>query len=139
MTVETGTCLCGACRLSIEPAVEAGICHCEMCRQWSGGVFIGVQSISPVVLNDGAPAGVFQSSKWGERVFCRDCGSSLIWRSQDGAYQVVSVQVFNDPARFPVTSEIFVDRKPDSYSFSGRHKTMTEAEFTATHAPKEEG
>ncbi|MDO5606162.1 MAG: GFA family protein [Paracoccus sp. (in: a-proteobacteria)] len=136
---ETGRCLCGACRLSATPAPEADICHCGFCRKWSGGMFIGVASATPVTFNDDAPLGVFQSSAWGERVFCRSCGSSLVWRSQDGAHHVVSVQVFDDPGRFPVESEIFIDKKPASYALAGPHRTMTEAEFMAQFAPQEEG
>ncbi len=139
MSRETGTCLCGACRLSAAPKAEAGVCHSGMCRKWTGGMFIAVDSESPATFNDDAPLGVYRSSEWGERVFCKTCGSSLVWRSQDGAHHVVSVQVFDDPGRFPVTSEIFIDCKPASYSLAGTHKTMTEAEFMAQFAPKEEG
>ncbi len=139
MSRETGSCLCGACRLSAEPKAEAGVCHCGMCRKWSGGILIVTESDSPVTFNDDAPLGVYSSSEWGERVFCKNCGSSLVWRSLDGAHHVVSVQVFDDPGRFPVVSEIFIDRKPSSYALAGAHRTMTEAEFMAQFAPKEEG
>ena len=135
----TGTCLCGACRLTAEPQAEAGICHCGMCRKWTGGAFIAVETETAPVFDEGAPVGVFHSSDWGERVFCRECGSSLVWRSQDGAHHAVSVQIFDDPARFPVTTEIFTDCKPASYAFAGPLKSMTEAEFMAQFAPPEEG
>ncbi|MFV0291758.1 MAG: GFA family protein [Paracoccus sp. (in: a-proteobacteria)] len=135
----TGSCLCGACQLNAEPGNHAGICHCQMCRKWTGGNFIGVKSESPVTFNEEAPLGIYRSSEWGERVFCQACGSSLVWRTRDGQQQVVSIQVFDDPSRFPVVSEIFIDRKPDGYNFAGTHETMTEAEVMAQYAPKEEG
>lgn len=135
----TGQCLCGACHLTVVPEAEASACHCGMCRKWTGGVFIGVGSKAPVAFNDDAPLGVFRSSAWGERVFCKDCGSSLLWRSQDGAHQHVSVQVFEDPSRFPLATEIFIDSKPGSYSFAGSHRTMTGAEVMALFAPQQEG
>ncbi|WBU53662.1 GFA family protein [Paracoccus sp. SCSIO 75233] len=140
MTVQTGSCLCGACQVTADLKAEAGVCHCGMCRKWTGGIFIGVESSGPVSFNDDAPLGVYRASEWGERVFCRDCGSSLIWRTQDGTSHItVSVQLFDDPGSFPVTSEIFIDRKPDSYSLAGARHTMTEAEVMAMFAPKEEG
>lgn len=139
MTARNGQCLCGACRLSATPMGEATACHCGMCRKWTGGIFIAVTSDSPVTFNDDAPLGIYRSSEWGERVFCKSCGSSLVWRSQDGAHQHVSVQAFDDPARYPLTTEIFIDSKPDSYSFAGSHRTMTGAEVMAMFAPQQEG
>ena len=137
MSALRGSCLCGACTLSVEAGTEAGVCHCGMCRKWSGGMFIAVQAESAPQIADGAPVGVYRSSEWGERVFCRDCGSSLMWRSVDGSHYAVSVQIFDDPAAFPVTSEIFIDHKPASYSLAGTRPTMTEAEFMAQIAQQE--
>ncbi len=139
MSREEGSCLCGACRLSAEPEFQAGICHCSMCRKWSGGMLIAVSSATPVTFNDDAPLGVYVSSEWGERVFCRECGSSLVWRMRDGTHDAVSIQVFDDIGRFSVSSEIFIDEKPKGYALAGTHETMTGAEVFAKFAPKEEG
>ncbi|WBU63194.1 GFA family protein [Paracoccus aerodenitrificans] len=139
MTQETGSCMCGACRVTASLRDEAHICHCGLCRKWTAGAFISVECDGKPSFNDDAPLSVFRSSDWGERVSCRECGSSLLWRMQDGSMNVISVQLFDDPGRFPVTSEIFIDRKPASYSFAGEHKTMTESEVMAMFAAKEEG
>ncbi|MBU2958213.1 GFA family protein [Paracoccus sp. 1_MG-2023] len=139
MTETTGRCLCGACVMTIEPGPEAGACHCDFCRKWSGGIFIAVDAKRPVRFADDAPIGVYRSSEWAERVFCRTCGSSLLWRSVDGQHNAVSVQVFDDPAAFPVTSEIFTDRKPVTYALAGSLNGMTGPEFMAQFSPDEEG
>ena len=86
-----------------------------------------------------APLGVFRSSEWGERVFCKECGSSLAWRSVDGAMAFVTIQAFEDPARFAVTHELFIDCKPANYALVGPTTTMTEAEFMAQYASNPEG
>ncbi|MDO5613191.1 MAG: GFA family protein [Paracoccus sp. (in: a-proteobacteria)] len=134
-----GRCLCGACRFAARPEGAAHICHCSMCRQWTGGMFISVGLSQAPRFDDAAPLGVFRSSDWGERVFCKDCGASLIWRTQDGAMNMASVQCFDDPGRFALETEIFIDEKPASYALAGQHQTMTGAEVMAMFAPKDEG
>ena len=73
-----GGCLCGAVRyrLASEP-FEAGYCHCAICRRSTG---------APVVAFGTVPFDDFQvtgnpcrrrSSDFGERWFCRDCGTPL--------------------------------------------------------------
>jgi len=136
----TGSCMCGACTFTATPkADEAGACHCGMCRKFSGGVFIVVDCSGTLEFAKDAPITRFQSSPWGERVFCSRCGSSLAWQSRDGHIAVASVQAFADPGRFPVTREIFIDCKPGSYALAGDTATMTEAEFLAQYAPGPEG
>jgi len=137
----TGQCLCGSCTFSVTLASgAAGVCHCGMCRRWSGGIFIAVDCGESVVFGEGATLRSYKGSEWGERVFCTTCGSSLLWQTQDGKNQHVSIQCFDDPGQFDVESEIFVDRKPGNYALAGQRKTLTEAEVYAQHAsPEGEG
>lgn len=134
-----GRCLCGACTFAARPQAAAHVCHCSMCRQWTGGMFISVGLTDAARFDDAAPLAVFRSSEWGERVFCKTCGASLIWRTQDGAMSVASVQCFDDPGQFALESEIFIDEKPASYALAGHHQTMTGAEVMAMFAPESEG
>ncbi len=134
-TEEPGQCLCGAVRFRATlGAREMGACHCSMCRRWSGGVFLAVEA-EAVCLEDSKYLGVYSSSGWGERCFCKQCGSTLMWRSKDGAHHAVSVQAFDDPSTFALASQIFVDEKPTSYSFAEATKNMTGPEFMAMIAP----
>lgn len=135
----TGRCLCGACSFTATLGpMGAGACHCGMCRKWTGGIYLSVDCAASVVFSDGAPIKSYKGSEWGERVFCADCGSSLLWQTQDGANQHVSIQCFDDPSQFELGIEVFIDQKPDNYALAGNRKTMTEAEVFAMFAPKEE-
>ena len=135
-----GACLCGACTFTATPVSdEAGVCHCSMCRKFSGGMFIVVDCSGALEFAADAPVTRFQSSAWGERAFCARCGSSLAWLSRDGKMAFVSVQALPDPGRFPVKRELFIDCKPGSYSLAGDTSTMTEAEFMAQYAAAPEG
>ncbi|MFV0384201.1 GFA family protein [Paracoccus sp. (in: a-proteobacteria)] len=139
MTSYRGSCLCGACGLTAEIGkAEAGICHCGMCRKWSGGMMVSIEC-ERLEFDADAPIEIYRASEWGERVFCRQCGSSLAWRMQDGTHQVVSVQVFDDPGAFPVVSEIFIDEKPRSYALAGETAKLTGAQVFEMFAPKPEG
>jgi hypothetical protein len=131
-----GHCLCGACKFTATPdAMESGACHCGMCRHWSGGIFMSVGCGETVKFEEETNLGRYRGSPWGERIFCTQCGSSLVWQTQDGKFQHVSVQAFEDPGDFKLTLEVFHDRKPGSYAFVNETKKMTEAEVFAMFAP----
>jgi hypothetical protein len=133
----SGKCLCGAVRFTAAPEkAEMGVCHCGMCRRWTGGVFLGVNCGSTVKVEGKDNLGVYVSSDWGERCFCKKCGSTLFWRLQNGRMTVVSAQAFDNPADFAFTSEIFIDEKPANYAFANQTHKMTGAEVMAMFAPK---
>jgi hypothetical protein len=129
-----GSCLCGACRFTAVPEHGAHACHCGNCRKWSGGVFLSVHCGTSVVFADGAPLQRYVSSDWAERVFCGRCGSSLVWQMRDGSSQIVSIQAFDDPGRFVLESQIYVDQKPDNYALANKTEMLTEAEVIAKYA-----
>ena len=136
-TVLTGSCLCGACVLTAVPQAEhAGVCHCGQCNKWSGGMFIGLYCGETIQFKEGSPVKSYRGSAWGERLFCGECGSTLVWQTQDGQHQTASVHLFDDPSAFPLTDEIFIDRKPSSYRLAGNLSQMTEAEVFAKYPPK---
>lgn len=133
-----GKCLCGAVRYEVaKDGVEVGVCHCGMCRAWSGGVYIGFEAKPGEIAFTGEEhVGTYRSSDWAERGFCKTCGASLFYRvTEAGPMQgVMHVAAGGletwDGAR--LTSEIFVDQKPAAYDFAGDHPRMTEAEFLAS-------
>lgn len=132
-----GHCLCGAVKFNATPKKMAmGVCHCSMCRRWTGGVLMSVDCGASVKIEGEQNLGVYRSSGWGERCFCKLCGSTLFWRMQNGAITVVSAQAFEHPEAFHFESEIFIDSKPDNYAFANNTKKMTEAEVVAMFAPK---
>ncbi|MBB3974383.1 GFA family protein [Hansschlegelia beijingensis] len=136
--LRAGRCLCGAARFAARPATgEVDVCHCGMCRRWAGGVFMAA-ACDDVALADEAAFGVYRSSEYGERLFCRTCGSSLIWRMQDGSSAHVAVSAFDDPAGFVFAKEIFIDDKPAFYDFANDTRRLTAAEFMAEMEKRQE-
>lgn len=136
----SGGCLCGAVRfVAVPEKLEMDVCHCGMCRKWSGGTFMAVPCTG-VTVDDDASLSVYPSSDWGERVFCRTCGSSLFWRLRGGEGHVaVSLQSFDDLSPFAFTEEIFIDEKPALYAFAGERPRKTGAQVVAEFAAKQAG
>jgi hypothetical protein len=133
--MRTGGCLCGSVRFEASPLrLDMDACHCSMCRRWSGGVFMAVPCGDGVAFQSAATLGIYRSSEYGERLFCRECGSSLIWRLQDGSSAAVALQAFDDLSGFVFVEEIFVDEKPDHYAFANETRKRTGAEVMAQFA-----
>lgn len=132
-------CLCGAVRFTVVPQKrEMGVCHCAMCRRWSGGVFMAVECRN-LQVEQGDEIKVFASSEWAERGFCQRCGSSLFWRMRQGRgdHLAVSFQSFSENASFAFSEEIFVDEKPAQYAFAGDRPRKTGAEVIAEFGAEE--
>ncbi len=91
------------------------------------------------MFEEGAPVGSYKGSEWGERLFCKNCGSSLLWQAHDGKNQHVSIQCFEDPAAFELTAEIFVESKPANYALAGERQMITGEELRKMFASAPEG
>ena len=78
MTCTTGGCLCAAVRYTLADAPDHyDACHCSMCRKTSGGVGFGINVPDGGITWEGAEnIGIYKSSEWAERAFCKICGSS---------------------------------------------------------------
>lgn len=127
----TGRCLCRSVSYQAVLAKhEMDVCHCGMCRRWSGGVFMAVPC-SSLRIEGGDAVGVYTSSDWAERVFCRMCGSSIAWRMRGGGFEAVSFQSLDDQRGLAFAEEIFIDDKPPLYSFAGERRRKTGAEVIA--------
>lgn len=127
-----GTCLCGSVSVSAVPNSKTmDACHCAMCRKWSAGPYMAIACGSNVTI-EGEGATAFRSSEWAERVFCNKCGTLIAWQLADGAGEChVNAQLFGESAGFPFSLEMFIDEKPDNYSFSQQTKTLTGQEIFA--------
>lgn len=80
--VASGGCLCGGVRYSLTAGPsEVGYCHCRMCQRFSGAPVMAFATVAldDFVVTQGEPARR-RSSAFGERWFCRDCGSPLAMR-----------------------------------------------------------
>lgn len=127
---QTGACMCGAVTFTARDVPTAfGVCHCEMCRRWTGSALLGVTVPEDNVTWSGADSiGRIQSSDWAERTFCTKCGSSLTFRVTDGGAFSGGVElpigVFDDPNSFVMSNEIYIDHKPDSFAYAGEGRTL---------------
>lgn len=131
-----GKCLCEKIKIHVdEMNPSLGACHCDTCRKWSAGPFLAVQC-NGIRIEGQDFMGIYNSSDWGERGFCKNCGSILFYRSKDHKFYSISSELFNTP-EFTFETQIFIDRKPKYYEFANKTHTMTGAEVFAAFAPKE--
>ena len=77
-----GSCFCGCIEFAVTGApVEAGYCHCESCRAYSGAPF-GAFTLWPddrLTITRGAEhLGGFNKRGTSDRRFCTRCGSHLM-------------------------------------------------------------
>lgn len=127
-----GRCLCGAVTVRGEAKhAHVDACHCSMCRNWGGGPLICVECGDSVTLEGKQHVTVFDSSDWAERGFCSHCGTHLFYRLKDGGLYAVPVGVLEPGTTWEFTKEIFIDQKPDYYSFANPTQKMTGEEVFA--------
>lgn len=81
----TGSCLCGAVRFrtSADPQ-SVSYCHCTMCQRQTGAP-VSAAACFPegtVEWTRGNPK-LYASSPGVKRGFCSECGSTLMWQSEE--------------------------------------------------------
>ena len=131
-----GRCLCGAITLTaMNAGQQVSACHCGMCRRWGGGPFMEVDCGAEVEFGGEEHLKVFSSSDWAERGFCGECGTHLFYRLKETRAHMVPVGVLvEDPGRVFLT-QVFIDAKPDYYSFKDSTTNLTGDELFAKYAP----
>ena len=107
-----GGCLCGGVRFRVEVRpTDAGYCHCTLCQRSTG---------APVLAWASFPVGEFSytkgsatrydSSSWGHREFCNQCGTQIAFRENEAAKTIeVNVGCMDDPSAFPPEYHIFAN------------------------------
>lgn len=126
-----GRCLCGAVSFKAKVAApHVGACHCSICRRWAAGPFLGLGTDGKSIQISGEDQlGVYRSSAWGERCFCKTCGSVLFWRSVDGTHVEMSAGALDDQTGLQMKRQIFIDEKPAFYDFANDTERLTGPEF----------
>lgn len=120
-----GQCLCGAVRLVAPDSREVGVCHCGYCRRWGGGPLLTAHCGPDLVVEGSEHVGVYASSDWAERAFCKLCGSHLYYRLRStGAYFVPAGLL--DGQHFELVMQIYIDCKPDYYELANQTPVYTE-------------
>ena len=133
-----GSCVCGSVTLRATDLAENYLaCHCGMCRRWGGGPLLAISCRGGVELDGEDSVTVYESSEWAERGFCNRCGTHLFYRIKGAPHYSIPVGLFGDDFKPGFKMQVFIDNKPESYSFANETKTMTEAEVRARFAPKD--
>jgi hypothetical protein len=128
----SGHCLCGSVTYTFTPAeLEIDACHCGMCLRWGGGPALSVKATEPAKVTGKDNIAVYKSSEWGERQFCRTCGTHLFFHAPSIDYFGISAGTIDDLSGLALTTEIFIDKKPEAYAFANATRQFTEAEFNA--------
>ena len=130
--VLTGSCLCGAVSISSSSiSNHVAACHCSMCRKWGGGPLLGVECEGELSFSGAENIGVYQSSEWAERGFCKNCGSHLFYRLKENNHYYLPVGIFDNSEGLVFDLQVFIEEKPEYYSFANKTNNMTGAELFA--------
>nr|WHW29604.1 putative GFA family protein [uncultured bacterium] len=84
-----------------------------------------------IEISGGDSVSVFNSSDWAERAFCRQCGTHLYYRLKDDNGHHVLAGLFDKDQPLNFGQQIFIDEKPDWYSFAENTKNLTGAQVMA--------
>ncbi|MBD8511596.1 GFA family protein [Photobacterium sp. WH77] len=132
----SGHCLCGKVGLkSTSGSLHAEACHCGMCRKWSGGPYLSVAAGTEVSFTGEENISRFSSSDWGERGFCKHCGSHLFYFLKPTGQYMVPAGLLDQESQLEMDQQIFIDKKPAYYAFSNNTENLTEEEVFAKYAP----
>ena len=131
MSKQTGQCLCGSVKFSVETAnAEHHVCHCAMCRRWAGSPLFAAE-VTGVSFSGEENIERYDSSDWAQRGFCKSCGSNLFYFFKPAQQYMLSVGVFDDQTPFKLVGEIYVDHQPAGYCFTDGLERLTEAQAIA--------
>ncbi len=121
-----GICLCESVTVETSDINEFEACHCGMCRRWGGGPFLAVHCGSDISISGGEFVKVFDSSEWGGRGFCGNCGTHLYYHLKPTDEYIVPLGLFQAAGNFEFKKQIFIDKKPGWYEFSNQTENLTE-------------
>ena len=132
-TIEAkGKCLCGEVEIdALSMSPDVGACHCSMCRKWTGGPFLSVDCNTRVKISGEKYVSTYVSSEWAERGFCSKCGTHLFYRLRQSGQYFIPVGLFNIRSKLNFNHQVFIEEKPEYYSFSNETKNMTGKEVFA--------
>lgn len=107
-----GGCLCGSLRYSFQSAPDdAGYCHCRLCQHSAGAPVLAWATFPAAAFRymQGNP-GIYRSSAWGQREFCRDCGTQLLFRNTEHGKTVdLNFITLDDPEQLEPEYHIYTE------------------------------
>ena len=114
----TGGCQCGAVRYALLEIPDIPcICHCRMCQKQTGNYFAAFADIKEKYFEiTRGKVAYFRSSDFGDRGFCRDCGTPLVYQYTSGARIAVAMGSLDDPARLKPVMQYGVESRMPWFS-----------------------
>ncbi|WP_340586512.1 GFA family protein [Erythrobacter alti] len=126
-----GHCLCGAVRVTLfNPKDHVEVCHCHMCRR-TGGAYYGALEGAGFTFASEEHVGVYRSSEWAERGFCKQCGSTLFFHFLPTGNRSFAAGLFDGADNLPISKEIFIEGKVAWCAGEGDHPKQTGEEVIA--------
>jgi hypothetical protein len=112
-----GRCACGAVQYSLRSdPYDTGWCHCRLCQRvsGSGGMVFTTVPVADYVIEQGQDqVGRFQSTPFGERSYCKACGSPLTIHVRHQADEVdVTVGTLEDPGSVAPAFHLYASEAP---------------------------
>jgi hypothetical protein len=136
-----GHCLCGAVSFTARAkSHDVTVCHCSMCNRWSGGLSLFLEAEGAPDFTGADNIGLYKSSEWGGRGFCKVCGSSLFWKLAGKDHYTLSAGCLDDQSRLNFATQIYIEDKPAYYDFANDTLKQTGEEATAAFvaSPKQD-
>ena len=131
-----GSCLCGKVHVTVTHMDRhLHACHCNMCRKWVGGPLFAVDCGTAVTFSGKEDISVYPSSDWGERGFCKVCGTSLFWRTTgEQRLHNIPIGLFDDATQITFATQMFIEEKPGYYAFADQTAMLTGEALFAMYA-----
>jgi hypothetical protein len=119
-TLASGSCLCGAVRLTVRgPLAAPDACHCRQCRKSSGHYFASTDvPRSALTVTGSEHVAWYRSSARVRRGFCRHCGATLFWDPLARDRIAVAMGAFDTPTDTHLAHHIYVAEKGDYYDIA---------------------
>ncbi len=115
-----GSCLCGQARYEFERFTgHVDHCHCTFCQKTHGAAFGSYAEVDPATfrwVGDTSTVARYQSSAHSARVFCRNCGSSLLADIAGGKVLAVTLGTLDGKPALPPAEHMFFRSRVDWFS-----------------------
>lgn len=117
--VLVGGCLCGGVRYRINGRLRGVVlCHCSMCRKFSGHVGAYTQAPRTWLGVEGATLAWYESSPGVRRGFCNRCGSSLFWERAGDEHIAVAAGTLDGSTGLSTLAHIYTKSAGDYYTIA---------------------
>lgn len=119
--MKTGSCLCGGVTFQMTgPLDDVIACHCEQCRKQTGNYWSSTHTadIDLVMIKSDGLAW-YRSSENAQRGFCKNCGSTLFWKSDGSGRTSICVGSIDGKSGLKLGGHIYVDHAGDYYEIAG--------------------